>query len=100
MKVTLTNESRRIVANDAIPREKLVAVVQAFGHGKSRDEMADIVEDAPSQMSRLMTGHVKDFSADRLIRMIRRFGADIEIRIGAPKKGRRGKVRVVYPAEV
>ena len=61
----------------------------------SRNETAPIVRDAASQVSRLMTGHVDEFSVERLVAWLARLGADITIAIKkAQRRGRRGKVRI------
>ena len=42
-----------------------------------------------------MTGHIADFSADRLVKMLVRLGSDVTITIRHSKgMGRRGKVRI------
>lgn len=88
---------RAATKHDGIPREPLGTFVQSLGAGLSRDEMAARVKDAPSQMSRLMSGHIQEFSADRLAKMARYFGCDLELRIRGPRKGvRYGKARIVF----
>lgn len=82
---------------DSIPRKflgrELQRQIESFG--LSRSTAAAIVAEAPSQMSRLMTGHFPEFSADRLVKMLTRLGSDVTISIRRPRKlGRRGKVRV------
>jgi predicted XRE-type DNA-binding protein len=69
------------LANDSIPRATLGRELQrridAFG--LSRNDAGAIVDDAPSQMSRLMTGHFDEFSADRLVKMLLRLGTEVEV---------------------
>ena len=62
----------------------------------SRNDAAIAVGDAASQMSRLMTGHITDFSADRLVKMLLRLGSDVTVTIRHPagKGKKRGTVRV------
>ncbi|HEU4995680.1 MAG TPA: XRE family transcriptional regulator [Gemmatimonadaceae bacterium] len=61
----------------------------------SREAAGRVVHDAASQMSRLMTGHFAEFSADRLVGMLVRLGSDVTITIRHSRRlGRRGKVRV------
>ena len=83
--------------NDSIPRTAIARELQKRINqlGLSRNDAAIAVGDAASQMSRLMTGHITDFSADRLVKMLLRLGSDvtISIRHGAGMK-KRGKVRV------
>lgn len=89
---------RKALANDSIPRAPIAKALQRRidDLGLSRNEAAEVVGDAASQMSRLMTGHLTDFSADRLVKMLTRVGADVTITIrhGSPAR-RRGRVRVV-----
>lgn len=84
---------------DAIPRDALAAELQKRIEqlGLSRNDAAVAVGDAASQMSRLMTGHVTDFSADRLVKMLTRLGSDVILTIRHRHTRRRaqGKVRVV-----
>ncbi|MEX2179299.1 MAG: XRE family transcriptional regulator [Gemmatimonadaceae bacterium] len=62
--------------------------------GLSRARAGIIVKDAASQMSRLMTSHFEEFSADRLATMLVRLGSDITITLKHPAKvGRRGRVK-------
>jgi predicted XRE-type DNA-binding protein len=66
---------------DGIPRDRLWVAVfdRIVQFGLSRDLAAVIVRDAASQMSRLMTGNVSEFSADRLALMLVRLACDIDI---------------------
>ncbi len=82
---------------DTIPRTVLGGetqkVIRRFG--LTRELAAAVVGDASSQMSRLMTGHFADFSADRIAKFLIRLGSDITITLKhAPRLGRRGHVRV------
>lgn len=83
--------------NDSIPRSLLARELQKriTQLGLSRNDAAIAVGDAASQMSRLMTGHITDFSADRLVKMLLRLGSDVTITVrhGSNAK-KRGKVRV------
>lgn len=66
------------------------------GAGLSRNDAADVVGDAASQMSLLMRDHLDGFSAERLIRMLTRLGADVDIIVrGGDKLTPRGKVRII-----
>lgn len=86
------------LSNDTIPRRKLAAAVQKIAErfDMTRAETALQVKDAASQMSRLMTGHVGEFSADRLAGYLVALGADIDITITLPtqRTKKRGKVRI------
>ena len=97
-KKTSTSRSSASWRNDSIPRALLARELQKRINqlGLSRNDAAIAVGDAASQMSRLMTGHITDFSADRLVKMLLRLGSDVTVTIrhpaGAARK--RGKVRV------
>jgi predicted XRE-type DNA-binding protein len=82
---------------DGIPRAVLGRETQRQieRFNLSRDQAAVIVKDAASQMSRLMTGHLAEFSADRLAKMLTRLGSSIIITVRHAKKlGKRGRVVV------
>ena len=90
-------KERASLKKDGIPREILGRETQRQINrfGLSRDDAAVVVKDAASQMSRLMTGHLAEFSADRLAKMLMRLGSSIDITIKHAKKlGKRGRVRV------
>lgn len=79
-------EKARVVKkckNDGINRVALGDALRRFADRRSigRDKMAALVKDAPSQMSRLMTGHDDEFSADRLIKMMARLGFLVTVTI-------------------
>lgn len=83
--------------NDSIPRTLIAKALQKRINqlGLSRNDAAIVVGDAASQMSRLMTGHITDFSADRLVKMLLRLGSDVTITIRHGRgMTRRGRVRV------
>jgi predicted XRE-type DNA-binding protein len=52
------------------------------------------MKDAPSQVSLVVTGKLRGFSTERLLRMLARLGRDIEI-VVRPSRGRSGKISVV-----
>lgn len=88
---------RNPLAKDSIPRAALGRELQRriIAFGLSRDAAARLVDDAASQMSRLMTGHIEEFSADRLVKMLLRLGTDVDISLRhSSKLGRRGKVKI------
>lgn len=92
-----TSRTGASLRNDSIPRALLARELQKriTQLGLSRNDAAIAVGDAASQMSRLMTGHITDFSADRLVKMLLRLGSDVTITIRHGSKARkRGKVRV------
>jgi predicted XRE-type DNA-binding protein len=82
---------------DAISRTLLAKQVQGRlkAYGLSQTMAAKIVDDAATQMSRLMNGHFAEFSADRLVKMLLRLGSDVTLTVKhAAKLGRRGKSRI------
>jgi len=52
------------------------------------------VKDAASQMSRLMTGHVEEFSTDRLVDFLLRLGCDVRVMVNRRKRGAKGIVKL------
>ena len=60
----------------------------------TQTEAAYLMKDAPSQVSLVVTGKLRGFSTERLLRMLARLGRDIEIVI-RPSSSKSGKIRVV-----
>jgi predicted XRE-type DNA-binding protein len=58
-------------------------------------EAAYIIKDSPSQISLIVTGKTRGFSAERLIRILTRLGRDVDISVSKAKVGKVGKVRVL-----
>jgi len=52
------------------------------------------IQDAPSQVSLMVTGKLRGFSTERLLRTLVRFKNDIDI-VVRPARGRKGRLRVV-----
>jgi predicted XRE-type DNA-binding protein len=76
-----------------------IALARAFTNVvRKRDltqtEAANIVVTDQSEVSKILSGRLRGVSVDRLIRMLAALGRDIDISIAAPKKNRRGKIRV------
>ena len=93
------HKSRRRVTRkeSGIPRTLLASIVQGQieRFGLSRNDAAVVVNDAASQVSRMMTGHVYEFSSDRMVDWLTRLGSDVTIQVKLSRRlGRRGKVRV------
>lgn len=85
------------VLRDAIPRALLGRQVQrqVRRFGLTRAVAAAIVGDAASQVSRLMTGHIGEFSSDRLVKMLNGLGTDVVITLRHPSRlGRKGKTTI------
>ena len=93
---TAKTPSRR-ARKDAIPRSTLAKEVQRQINrfGLTREVAGFVLGDAATQVSRLMQGHVGEFSADRLVKMLTKLGSDVTITVRhSAKLGRRGKVRI------
>jgi len=91
------HKTLKALANDHLPRAPIARETQRRIDelGLSRADAAVLVDDAASQISRLMTGHVNEFSADRLVGMLVGLGSDVELIIRHPNgRRRRGKVTV------
>ena len=91
-----TKSRPRAVAESVIPKEVLAKEVAKILEDQelTQTEAAYIMRDAPSQISLVVTGKLRGFSTERLLRMLARRGRDIEIVI-RPSKGKSGKVSVV-----
>ena len=96
-KTRQAKKARQALANDHLPRAPFAREAQRriLELGLTRAQAAVLVDDAASQISRLMTGHVHEFSADRLVGMLVGLGSDVEVLIRHPAgRRRRGKVTV------
>lgn len=103
MRTTIADpKTAKALRADNIPRSKLAGIIQSIARKLSREDMSKIVDDAASQCSRLMSGHLLDLSADRMVKWLTRFGCNVTITVSGPAEGktrsglRRGKVRVEY----
>src|SRR6478672_9294319 len=85
----------RAVSESVIPKNVLAKEIAAILDDQqlTQTEAAYIMRDAPSQISLVVTGKLRGFSTERLIRMLARLGRDIDIVI-RPARGRTGKVSV------
>ena len=93
------SRGRAAARSDAlVPKEPLAGAVASIIRDLdlTQREAGLLVGEAPSQMSLLLSGKLRGFSSDRLIRMLLRLGRDVEMVLRAPKTGgkRVGKVRV------
>lgn len=57
-------------------------------------EAAYLAGDAPSQMSLVVSGKLRGFSIERLLRILARLGRDIDIVIKPAPETRMGKIKV------
>ena len=53
------------------------------------------MRDAPSQVSLVVTGKLRGFSTERLLRMLARLGRNIDIVLRPTSGGKEGTIRVV-----
>lgn len=87
---------KRATADSMIPKNVLAKKIASIleDQNLTQTEAAYIMRDAPSQISLVVTGKLRGFSTERLLRMLARLGRDIEIVI-RPSKGKSGKVSVI-----
>jgi len=57
-------------------------------------EAAYLAGDAPSQMSLVVSGKLRGFSVERLLRIVARLGRDVDITIKPTPGNRTGKIRI------
>jgi predicted XRE-type DNA-binding protein len=88
--------AKRASAESVIPKSVLAKEIASILEDQelTQTEAAYIMRDAPSQISLVVTGKLRGFSTERLLRMLARLGRDIDIVI-RPSKGKSGKVSVV-----
>ena len=87
---------KRASTESIIPKAVLAKEIATILESQelTQTEAAYIMRDAPSQISLVVTGKLRGFSTERLLRMLARLGRDIDIVI-RPSKGKAGKVSVV-----
>jgi predicted XRE-type DNA-binding protein len=56
---------------------------------------ARILDIDQPKVSRLLRGHLQDFSTERLLRFARLIGQDIEVVMRTPRRPRKGRLRVI-----
>ena len=86
----------RAVPESVIPKNILAKEIASILEDQqlTQTEAAYIMRDAPSQISLVVTGKLRGFSTERLLRMLARLGRDVDIVI-RNAKGKTGKVSVV-----
>lgn len=91
-----SRRSTRAATDSVIPKNILAKEIAGILDDQqlTQTEAAYIMRDAPSQISLVVTGKLRGFSTERLLRMLARLGRDIDIVI-RPSKGKQGKVSVV-----
>ncbi len=87
---------KRASTESVIPKNVLAKEIAKILEDQdlTQTEAAYIMRDAPSQISLVVTGKLRGFSTERLLRMLARLGRDIDITI-RPSKGKQGKVSVI-----
>src|SRR5579871_2854540 len=85
----------RAASESVIPKDVLAKEIARIldERGLTQTEAAYVMRDAPSQISLVVTGKLRGFSTERLLRMLARLGRDIDIVI-RPARGKTGKVSV------
>jgi predicted XRE-type DNA-binding protein len=81
-----------------IPKEELaqeIATIVRYHH-LTQTEAAQIVGDAASQVSLLMSGRIEGFSTERLLRMLLRLGRDIELVFRPATNPRAARFRITH----
>ncbi|MGH7616439.1 MAG: helix-turn-helix domain-containing protein [Gemmatimonadaceae bacterium] len=89
---TRAPKRQEAVIKKSVLAAEIVRIIR--DRGLTQTEAAYVVRDAPSQLSLIINGHLVGFSAERLIRLLARFGRDVEIVVRRAKRGA-GKVRIV-----
>jgi predicted XRE-type DNA-binding protein len=86
-----------------IPKEPLAREIRRLvtEQGLSQAAAAVVVQDAASQLSLLLSGKLRGFSIDRLVRTLLRLGREVEIVVrpsSRPQRPRQATVTVVRTA--
>ena len=86
----------RAVSPKVIDKSVLASAISEIlvDRGLNQTEAAEVMRDAPSQVSLVVNGRLDGFSPERLMRMLTLLGRDVEIRIMKAKRSP-GRVRVV-----
>ena len=86
---------KKASAEALIPKDRLSKEIARIldDRGLTQTEAARLVNDAPSQISLMVTGRTHGFSAERLIRTLTRLGRDVDVVI-KKSSGKAGKVRL------
>lgn len=86
-----------------IPKEPLAREIRRLisDKGLSQADAAIVVQDAASQLSLLLSGKLRGFSIDRLVRTLLRLGREVEVVVrpsASPRRLRQAAVRVITSA--
>lgn len=84
-------------ADEALAKAKLVVRINDIIKSRklTQAQAAKVLGITQSNVSRLVNGHLGDFSIERLVRFIRLLGRDVEIRIASkPRRRTPGRLTV------
>lgn len=86
----------RAPTESVIPKNILAREIAGILRSRqlTQTEAAYMMRDAPSQVSLVVTGKLRGFSTERLLRMLARLGRDIDIVIRT-SSSKSGKIRVI-----
>lgn len=73
---------------------KIVAV-ELEEQNLTQTEAAYLMKDAPSQISLVVTGKLRGFSIERLLRMVNRLGRDVDVVVRQRKGTKAGRTRLI-----
>jgi predicted XRE-type DNA-binding protein len=95
--------SKKAREAQAIPKEPLAREIRRLvtERGLSQADAAIVVQDAASQLSLLLSGKLRGFSVDRLVRTLLRLGREVEVVVRPSARlhrPRRATVKVVTTA--
>ncbi len=77
-------------------KAELVSRIDEIIRGRrlTQARTAELLGLSQPDVSRLLRGHFRDYSVERLMRLLAAMGRDVEIVIRKPRAGRRGRVSV------
>ena len=86
----------RTSEDQMIPKETLAKEIAGILKERqlTQIEAAYLAGDAPSQLSLIVSGKLRGFSVERMLRILARLGRDVDIIIKAAPDTRMGKIKV------
>ena len=88
-----TTASRTTAGDERVKRVLATAIAQTLKERQlTQSAAARIMQDAASQVSLVVCGHLRGFSVERLMRMLARLGRDVEITVHPRRAKGRAKV--------
>ena len=87
---------KRASAESVIPKSVLAKEIASIlkERGLTQIEAAYLAGDAPSQLSLIVSGKLRGFSVERMLRILARLGRDVDIVIKPAPDSRMGKIKV------